>query len=270
MAKSVAVVTTTIGRPELEQAIISVQEQTYPCQHYVFVDGKQHWEKVKHLEAKYPNVIFTFLPMNTGGENNIGNGAIHAILPYLLKEEIFCFLDDDNWYEPDHVEHLANMIEQHDLDYAYSLRKLYTPDYRFLCNDNWESLGYWFVNVDEYYYWENKRTHFFNKNNPHLVDTNCYGITRKIAFDLSKEWFSGVINDKRVFAKLIKMNAKGGCTAQTTVNYKLNLRITVIGENELPDRELWNFIKQKCEQVAQEKQPWMVPTLYIDGELVVV
>ncbi|HHF4949445.1 TPA: hypothetical protein ACPO3J_000702 [Haemophilus influenzae] len=37
--KTVAVVTSTIGRPELSLAIKSVQNQTYPCKHYVFVDG---------------------------------------------------------------------------------------------------------------------------------------------------------------------------------------------------------------------------------------
>ena len=38
-SKTVAVVTSTIGRPELALAIKSVQNQTYPCKHYVFVDG---------------------------------------------------------------------------------------------------------------------------------------------------------------------------------------------------------------------------------------
>ena len=37
--KTVAVVTATTGRVELQQAIDSVARQTYPCRHYIFFDG---------------------------------------------------------------------------------------------------------------------------------------------------------------------------------------------------------------------------------------
>ena len=58
--RNVAVITTTIGRKTLEKAILSVRSQTYPCKHYVFVDGKQYWANVEPLLKKYPEVIFTF------------------------------------------------------------------------------------------------------------------------------------------------------------------------------------------------------------------
>ncbi|ASU15971.1 hypothetical protein [Actinobacillus pleuropneumoniae] len=44
-----AVVTATIGKPSLEQAILSVKNQTIPCKHYVFVDGKQYWKAAKEI-----------------------------------------------------------------------------------------------------------------------------------------------------------------------------------------------------------------------------
>lgn len=219
---------------------------------------------MKHLEQRYPDVVFTFLPMNTGGKNNIGNGAIHAILPYLLKEDIFCFLDDDNWYEKDHIFYLTNMIDQYQLDYAYSLRKLYTPDYQFLCNDDFESLGYWFVHIEDYLKYDNQTVRYSNKDIAALIDTNCYAITRQTSFELSKEWYSGLGNDKNVFAKLMELNAKGGCTAQRTVNYKINFQI---GGINIPQHYIWHFIKEKCAPITEEKQPWMTPTLYIDGRL---
>lgn len=37
--KTVAVVTATTGRKELQQTIDSVARQTYPCKHYIFFDG---------------------------------------------------------------------------------------------------------------------------------------------------------------------------------------------------------------------------------------
>ena len=51
--KTVVVVTSTIGRPELSLAIKSVQNQTYPCKHYVFVDGNIFWDKAKSIFIEY-------------------------------------------------------------------------------------------------------------------------------------------------------------------------------------------------------------------------
>lgn len=51
--KTVAVVTSTIGRPELSLSIKSVQNQTYPCKHYIFVDGNIFWDKAKSIFIEY-------------------------------------------------------------------------------------------------------------------------------------------------------------------------------------------------------------------------
>ncbi|EDK13819.1 TPA: glycosyl transferase [Haemophilus influenzae] len=45
--------TSTIGHPELSLAIKSVQNQTYPCKHYVFVDGNIFWDKAKSIFIEY-------------------------------------------------------------------------------------------------------------------------------------------------------------------------------------------------------------------------
>lgn len=94
-SKTVAVVTSTIGRPELALAIESVQNQTYPCKHYVFVDGNIFWDKAKSILEQFPDVIPIYLPMNTG-KNRILNGAINAAAAFLVEEDIICYLDDDN------------------------------------------------------------------------------------------------------------------------------------------------------------------------------
>lgn len=242
MKPSVAVITTTIGSDELEKAISSIKAQTYPCTHYVFVDGKEHWHKVKPLEAKYPNVIFTFFPMNTGGKNNIGNGAIHAILPYLLQEDIFCFLDDDNWHYPDYIEHLVNLIEQYELDYAYSLRHLYDRNYRYLCEDNSNSLGFWSIQVSVPF--QNGELAYDMSNNlDWLIDTNSYAITRNTAFQLSEQWYSGISNDRAVFAKLKAIGACGGFTGKRTTHYKL---IPIFDQQVLNEAGAYDIIiKQK-------------------------
>lgn len=262
MSKTVAVVTTTIGRNELEKTIISIQNQTYPCQHYVFVDGKEHWHKVKYLEEKYPNVIFTFLPMNTGGKNDIGNGAIHAILPYLLQEDIFCFLDDDNWHDPKHVEYLVKMIETYQLDYAYSLRKMYDENYNFLFDDNYNSLGFWTISVSGYVDGKNFQG-YLSSNNDILIDTNSYALTREISFKLSNQWYSGISNDRAVFKELLKLQARGGFTAKRTTNYKYLTRFNY----DISQEEGYALTRQFYEKAKEFEHNWSKPTLLIDGEL---
>ena len=61
----------------------------------------------------------------------------------LSSKEIFLFLDDDNWHEPEHVEYLVNMIVKYQLDYAYSLRYLYDDNGTFISKDCCGSIGFW-------------------------------------------------------------------------------------------------------------------------------
>jgi len=117
--KTVAVITSTIGRSHLERAILSVQKQTYPCKHYVFVDGEQFAKDAKQILDKYPHVIATYLPMNTGA-NGWTNSSINAIAPFLVKEDVICYLDDDNWYEANHVENSLKVLNETGADYVFA------------------------------------------------------------------------------------------------------------------------------------------------------
>lgn len=122
MSKTVAVITSSIGRPELTKAISSVKQQTYPCKHYIFVDGAQFEEQVRAIVGSDPDLVVTYLPMNTGA-NGWVNSSINAIAPFfLVKEYIICYLDDDNWYEPNHIEVVVNALEKNKADFTYSLR----------------------------------------------------------------------------------------------------------------------------------------------------
>ncbi len=68
---TVAVITATIGRDELERTIESIKNQSYPCKHYIFVDGEDFRYKAKTILDKYPDVIPIYLPMNTGKKSNV-------------------------------------------------------------------------------------------------------------------------------------------------------------------------------------------------------
>ncbi len=205
--KTVAVVTATTGRESILQAIASVQEQTYTCQHYVFVDGPCD---VPEEVFDYTNTVV--LPKPTG-KNGIMNGGIVAASAYLVEEDYICWLDDDNWFEPEHVETLMEAIKYK--QYAYSLRKLMNPDGTFWDYDDCESLGV----------------------RSELIDVNCYLMERKLACGFAPLWYHTtgtlMIGDRYMLQGLKQHNIPYGETGKYTVNYRLN-----------PQRDLRSFFFQ--------------------------
>ena len=216
--------TSTIGRPELALAIKSVQNQTYPCKHYVFVDGNIFWDKVKSILEQFPDVIPIYLPMNTG-KNGILNGAINAAAAFLVEEDIICYLDDDNQLREDHVESLVNVIEQ-GADFAYSLRAFYDSNHQFICRDDYESLGNWKPkeNVLVRFIMENGQQIgcFINNKTKKHIDTNCYAIPREIAQKTVHAWYTPFLGDQKFFSALNQSELKGQTSGKYTVKYTVD------------------------------------------------
>ncbi|HHW7475253.1 TPA: glycosyltransferase, partial [Mannheimia haemolytica] len=224
----VAVISSTIGRPELERAVLSVQNQTYPCKHYVFVDGEKYHQQAADILKNFPSVIVTYLPMNTRADGWV-NSSINAIAPFLVKEDIICYLDDDNWFEPTHVESGVHALLEMQSDYAYSLRNFYDLDGEFLCIDTIESLGEYNCVYQEplecnYQLGGVKGVLSINLNDCQHIDTNCYFIRSEIARLISTAWYTGIHNDRNVYKKLQELALKGNCTKKVTVNYTLDTR----------------------------------------------
>jgi uncharacterized protein HI_1386 len=223
-SKTVAVVTSTIGRPELALAIKSVQNQTYPCKHYVFVDGNIFWDKAKSILEQFPDVIPICLPMNTG-KNGILNGAINAAAAFLVEENIICYLDDDNQLREDHVESLVKVIKQ-GADFAYSLRAFYDLNHQFICNDDFESLGNW---TKEIHFFSDIKINniqqsihlIFNTNGEH-IDTNCYAVPREIAQKVAHSWYIPYFGDRTFFSAINALDLKGETSGKYTVKYTVD------------------------------------------------
>ena len=141
----VAIVTPTIGSEHLVRCVDSVDKQTYSdLTHYVFIDGEQsELSVIDKIEGatKVKKIVL---------EENVGKGwyghRVYSACSFLVNADVICYLDEDNWYEPNHVEKLVDKIKQGN-DWAYSLRKIYDKDGNYLCNDDCESLGKWPVSV---------------------------------------------------------------------------------------------------------------------------
>lgn len=203
MSLSVAVLTSTRGRELIARAAESVENQTYKATHYVVAHGVDCWDKTEENLLDY-DTTFIYLPVANGG-GGYGMAPIFAASPFLVKEDVIFYLDDDNWYEPDHIESLVNLIEKHDLGWAYSLRKIVDADGNFICDDNCESLGM-----------------HLNATNHYLVDNSCYAVRRDVAVKHSHAWYVPVVSDRHFQAALMQARVPCGTTGNHSVNYRLS------------------------------------------------
>jgi len=143
---TVAVVTITANRPELSQSVASINAQTYPVHHYLLTDGIVSYKDYQAMVDRYrgPNRDVAYWPKKvsmkspTGGS---GGQKLFAAAPHFITEDILLMTADDDWFKPNHVESLVNLMVKDDLDWAYSLRSIYDKEGNFLFDDNCESLG---------------------------------------------------------------------------------------------------------------------------------
>jgi glycosyltransferase involved in cell wall biosynthesis len=233
MTLKVAVVTPTIGKEQLTQAIASVDAQTYQnITHYVFVDGAEYKDKVDSIIEGASKVRTITL------EENVGKGwyghRAYAASSFLVNADIICYLDEDNWYEPEHVEKIVAEIEKGN-DWAYSLRNIHDKDGEFFCQDNCESLGKWPV--------------YFN-NDVHHIDTSSFGVKRDIAVRIGHAWYGQWGADRQFFAAIKQHFPKYDCTNSYTMNYRLD------GNPNSVTKEFFEEGNKINQQKYNGKFPW--------------
>jgi len=229
MSLSVAVVTSTRGRKLIREAAYSVDAQSYPAHHYIFAHGKDCWDAVEESTDGLP-VTVVQLPV-ANGKNGYGMAPVFAAAPYLIEEDVIFYLDDDNWYEPGHIEEIVSMIEEHDLGWAYSLRRIVDAEGNFICDDNCESLGM-----------------HPNSHNHLLVDNSCYAVRADVARQHSHAWYVPVVSDRSFMRALCQAKIACGTTGKHSVNYRLSVDGTggmtkekFLGNNEYMRNKMPDF-----------------------------
>ena len=201
------VIIATIGSKHLSDAIDSVLAQTYPTKCLVVCDGKQYSGKVSTIisdRAGNKNLQACYLPENVGANGFYGH-RIYASFPHLVNTDYVLYLDHDNWFDVNHVKNCIENIENNNLDWCYSLRKIYNNNSEFICRDDCESLGKWPTFTGG-----------------HLIDTSCYCIKTSILTRISQLWNMGWGAD-RVFAQtLIQHVPNFNCTKEYSTNYRVD------------------------------------------------
>lgn len=200
------VLTPTIGTLGLSQAVESVARQTHAnVEHIVVSDGKRYESEVRKIAMNgWPGIGFTpriySIPHNTGA-NGWNGHKIYAYYSQLLDCDYLLLLDEDNAYEPEHVETLIPIAER--LGYAWSLRKVYDKAGNYIGVDTGESIGL-----------------HLNGAGYALVDTSCWCLRRDRIhrlFHFLEPW-SG---DRKFTEAMIRLNGgiQAGCSGKATMLY---------------------------------------------------
>jgi glycosyltransferase involved in cell wall biosynthesis len=233
----VAVVTPTIGSPELSQCIQSVDEQTHKnLTHYLFLDGKEHENKIWHQLEGASKIKTIRL------EENVGKGwlghRVYASCSFLVNADVICYLDEDNWIDPDHIEKLVSKIKK-GYDWAYSLRKIYDKDGNYLFNDDCESLGKWPI--------------FFN-DEAFLIDTSAFAVKQDVAVRVGHAWYDvkrPKAADRQFFHVLKTHYPNYACTGEYTLNYRLG------GNENSVSKEFFEEGNKVMKERYPEGFPWL-------------
>lgn len=221
----IMVITPTTGKSVAEKAILSVQDQTIGVEHLVVYDGEEAYDN-----GKFGGVTELILPENVGRNNWYGH-RVYAAMPLLVNADFILFLDQDNWFEPNHVETMVNHIKDNDLMWAYSLRRICNERGEYLRDDDCESLGKWPT--------------FYNQS-LNFVDTNCYCFRRDYLVHIAHAFYGQWGADRQFYDAASKYLPTFGCTGKATVNYRA------------PER-LHQMFKEGNEHMMQKysgKLPW--------------
>lgn len=216
--RSVVVITPTTGSLKLADAVESIQKQTYNnLEHLIVVDGYDYEDAanlaLREAWSRFPDgtersTRMMVVPWNTGAKGFNGQ-RIYASIPHLVNSDYVFFLDEDNWYEPDHVKTLVQTIEDQKLDWAHSFRKIYTEDKTYVAADLCESLGKWPI--------------YFSHDNPqYLVDTSSFAFKREFIQATCHRWHSGAWGEDRRYLYSIMNQSKWNSSCQHTLCYRLD------------------------------------------------
>lgn len=200
----VMVITPTTGKDTLDKAVVSVANQTVHTEHLLVLDG------CKDVGIDYPKNLKTItLPENVGGNGWYGH-RVYAAMPLLVNADYILFLDEDNWFEPNHVETMIAKIKSKDLMWSYSLRRICNERGEYVFDDDCESLG---------------RYPTYYDHNVNFVDTNCYCFRREYLVNVAHHFYGQWGADRPFYKAASTQLPSFGCTGEATVNYRAPERL---------------------------------------------
>ncbi len=215
MSPRITILTATVGHRHLGRAVRSVQAQTFTqVEHLVVVDGPDHRGKVDEQLAGIDTSRVAFRRVDllepTGPGGFCGH-RIYAAFAFLTNAPLLCFLDDDNWFEPDHLESLVRAATDARAGWAFALRNIVDGEGNPITRDECESLG----NLHP----------IFAHDDVYHVDTNCYLIARELFLPYAAMFARPIHTrgklspDCELANRLLRNHPAPATNARYTVNY---------------------------------------------------
>lgn len=240
--KNVTVITPSIGSTYLEQTVDSVLGQSYSnIRHLIVWDGPEYWTPLPN--GNNPKIQMVSAPENTGSLGFYGH-RIYAAYPLLIDSDYICFLDEDNWYEPNHIETLVKKLEETNSDFTFSFRNIVTKEGELVSPDYCESIGKWPI--------------FFTQetpNNSYLIDTSSFCFKKEFIQNTCHHWNWGWGGDRR-YLQIIRdfyTGTKYETTALPTLNYRLDDNM----EKKYGRKDFFQDGNEKVKKFYGGEYPWM-------------
>ena len=170
----------------------------------------------RDMEIKlYENCSYIVLPENTGA-NKYNGHRVYASMPLISNADYIVFLDEDNWFDADHIEKMYQFITENNLPWCYSLRKIVNQDGEYLFDDNCESLGDWPPAT----------------GNQKLIDTSCYMFKRQTLIRSAHHFYGNDVSQDRLFFEGLRKDYPDYlCNGEYSVNYRARDQLVPHMEN---------------------------------------
>ena len=228
----VAVVIPTVVRPQLLRAVESVyrQEDCGRIQILVGINkAPEDLSLLQRLKNTCPAHCSLFI-FNPGYSTSVRHGGVHSaqdggslrtVLSFHANSQYVAYLDDDNWWAPEHLATLLTACKAG--DWAYSLRWLVDETtLQNLCVDQWHSLG------------PGKRV--LGKNLAGFVDPNALMVDKIKCAEVLHLWSVGGATyssaDRRISHALCQ-KFKGVASGKATAHYTIR-----------PTNKLWQHAER--------------------------
>ena len=217
-----AVILPTLLRPGLARAVRSVFAQEFAGRIQILIGiDKAEGDRTQlaRLAAECPPHVALDL-FDPGYSTSIRHGGLYpnkvtgslrTLLTYAANARHVAYLDDDNWWAPDHLASLAAAIDGH--DYSWSQRWFVDPEESTpICVDEWESVG--------------PDAGVFKEKFGGFVDPSSLMIDKLACHEVLPAWSltpfaDGRGSDRLVFDRL-KRSHRGQATGRATSFYTIN------------------------------------------------
>ena len=220
----VAVVIASVLRPSLRASLASIFTQDFTGKVHILLGIDKPMHDLASLDALAAGrpancILQVFYPgystsaRHGGVTGSVDGGALRCLLSHLANSTAVAYLDDDNWWRPDHLRLMREALNS--ADWAFTLRWFAHPTtLRPICVDEWESVG-------------PGRGVFADQSNG-FVDPNCLMLNRVTCQSILHLWCVPLSDDpSRSTADRSVFNAlatrfRGAGIGKATVFYRLN------------------------------------------------